>query len=31
MNSAQDLSAIRSDLDQLVQTSDIAGATSTTN
>ena len=31
MNSAQDLSAIRSDLDQLVQTSDMAGATSTTN
>jgi len=31
MNSAQDLSAIRGDLDQLVQTSDIAGATSTTN
>ena len=31
MNSAQDLSAIRSDLDQLVQTSDIAGATSTSN
>ena len=31
MNSAQDLSAIRSDLDQLVQTSDIAGTTSTTN
>ena len=31
MNSAQDLSAIRSDLDQLVQSSDIAGTTSTTN
>src|SRR5215510_3950573 len=29
MNSAQDLSAIRSDLDQLVQTSVIAGTTST--
>ena len=31
MNSGQDLSAIRSDLDQLVQTEAIAGTTSTAN
>ena len=31
MNSGQDLSAIRSDLDQLVQTSDISATKSTTN
>jgi flagellar basal-body rod modification protein FlgD len=31
MNSGQDLSAIRSDLDQLVQTGTVAGTTSTTN
>jgi flagellar basal-body rod modification protein FlgD len=31
MNSGQDLSAIRSDLDQLVQTNAIADTTSTTN
>ena len=31
MNSGQDLSAIRSDLDQLVQTDAFAGTTSTTN
>jgi flagellar basal-body rod modification protein FlgD len=31
MNSGQDLAAIRSDLDQLVQTDAMAGTTSTTN